>query len=84
VLVRPSRDYPPDWLLEGWVEYVDLPGAIERSEARLWIDARCDFVLTRDGLAPGHSTPTPPSEILWRYGGTDSVPRAIDLRARTR
>lgn len=37
VLVRPSRDYPPDWLLEGWVEYVELPrggaAAVQRLES---------------------------------------------------
>ena len=48
VLVRPSRDYPPDWLLEGHVTYVELPAAVGDGEIFKWVRANADFALTSE------------------------------------
>ena len=53
VLVRPSRDYPPDWLLEGHVEYVALPWAVADADVAAWIERHVDFLLVN--ISPGRS-----------------------------
>ncbi len=50
VLVRPSRTYPPDWLLEGEAAYVELPAAIRGEDVPGWLAHEADFVLENEGL----------------------------------
>jgi len=65
VLVRPSRDYPPDWLLEGWVEYVELPGAVADADAASIVRTG-EFVLVQPDFA--HARPTFLVQLVRRFG----------------
>ena len=85
VLVRPSRTYPPDWLLEGQVEYVELPAAVADADVDPWTRRHADFTLDNPGLRAqrpngGRSewSDVRPTLVLWSF---DSSARVRLLRS---